>query len=650
MDDYQPRNLNALEKAVNDTAGKVSLLWTSFILLGVYLAITTASVTHRDLLMNTPIRMPVLGVDLPANGYFAVAPIVYSVFHAYLSLQLLLLARKVAAFQQVLSDVAPLEADRRYARQRLDSFPFLQWIIGERRPAGALLAAICAISLAIAPLLVLLHLLLAYLPSHDGALTWLHRSAVMVDLLLTWWLWRHIDRVTPKARPVSFALAVSASLAIVTFLFALAAFPGEPLYRNVATRGIDTIWTKALKDSPPLSHILFEGDFDAAAGRSGSLFSNRLVLPDGRFFEGGKPVSLRGRDLRGAVFRRADLRKADFSGADLTDASFEEARLQGAKFTCIWLESLEHDDGAAKPERCGRLVSARFDRADLRGVGFSNADMRGARFENAQLQGASFLNNDLTAADFRGAQMAAVVLHGQELTGTSFESAILWGAELGASNLRGASLSFAQAQGANLGNATLDGAVIEHAHLYRTRLPLDFAEALFVGAHLDPYAYPELKPNEPIQTLSLRSRADYAKLVAEVTEGFEDPASAERVARRLIDLHPAAMPSLYQAVQATKSAPVDTPAPDVARLMERQEAVIRETLCGLVSSPAVVHGLVGNKRVVVLMREPGFDLDGFMTSPACRATAAWTPIDRRRLEGLRDNEANYVSPARPRRP
>jgi len=51
-------------------------------------------VTHRDLFLETPIKLPLLNVDLSLIGFFAVAPTVLVIFHFYVFLQLLGLATK----------------------------------------------------------------------------------------------------------------------------------------------------------------------------------------------------------------------------------------------------------------------------------------------------------------------------------------------------------------------------------------------------------------------------------------------------------------------------------------------------------------------------------------------------------------------------
>ena len=68
-----PKDVGELQKALNDAAGKASVLWTTFVVFQLYLAIAFESVTHRDLFLETPIKLPLLNVDLPLVGFFAVA-------------------------------------------------------------------------------------------------------------------------------------------------------------------------------------------------------------------------------------------------------------------------------------------------------------------------------------------------------------------------------------------------------------------------------------------------------------------------------------------------------------------------------------------------------------------------------------------------
>ena len=61
------KDLGALEKALNDAAGKASVLWTTFVTFELYLAIAFGSVKHRDLFLENPVKLPILNVDLPSS-------------------------------------------------------------------------------------------------------------------------------------------------------------------------------------------------------------------------------------------------------------------------------------------------------------------------------------------------------------------------------------------------------------------------------------------------------------------------------------------------------------------------------------------------------------------------------------------------------
>jgi hypothetical protein len=66
------------------------------------LAIAFGSVTHRDLFLETSIKLPLLNVDLALVGFFVVAPALLVIFHFYLFLQLLGLAIKAKEYNTLL--------------------------------------------------------------------------------------------------------------------------------------------------------------------------------------------------------------------------------------------------------------------------------------------------------------------------------------------------------------------------------------------------------------------------------------------------------------------------------------------------------------------------------------------------------------------
>ena len=127
----------ANQRALNDAAGKASVLWSTFVLFQLYLAIAFGSVTHRDLFLETPIKMPLLNVELSLVGFFVVAPMVLIIFHFYICLQLLGLASKAKDYNTLLSSELD-HSDRQYLRQRLDVFPILQFLAGPKKSADRL--------------------------------------------------------------------------------------------------------------------------------------------------------------------------------------------------------------------------------------------------------------------------------------------------------------------------------------------------------------------------------------------------------------------------------------------------------------------------------------------------------------------------------
>src|ERR1700712_569013 len=69
--------------ALVDAGTIATSLWLSYIFAGLYLTIAVSGVTHRDLLLQNPVKMPFLGVELPLIAFFWVAPALFIVVHFY---------------------------------------------------------------------------------------------------------------------------------------------------------------------------------------------------------------------------------------------------------------------------------------------------------------------------------------------------------------------------------------------------------------------------------------------------------------------------------------------------------------------------------------------------------------------------------------
>jgi uncharacterized protein YjbI with pentapeptide repeats len=163
-------------------------------------------------------------------------------------------------------------------------------------------------------------------------------------------------------------------------------------------------------------------------------------------------ISLRERNLEGAVLIGANLRSANFTAATLTGASLDDADLRDAKFDCT-----QSAKGGGQ-EKCTLADAAFFAGARLQGASLGKAIMNDTRFTRAQLQGATLNRAHLEGADFTNAH-----LEGATLSRARLEGAVLNGAQL-----QGALLDFAELQGASLTGAQLDRALLLGVFVWRS--------------------------------------------------------------------------------------------------------------------------------------------------------------------------------------
>jgi hypothetical protein len=234
------KDLEASRNAVVDAAGVGGGLWLSYIFVLFYLFIAAAGVTHRDLLFESPVKLPFFNVDLPLTGFFLLGPGLLLIVHAYVLLHVVLLAGKVGSFNAELdAEISEDNAKARW-RRRLPSNIFVQFLAGPKEVRtgviGFMLRLIGQISLIVSPLFLLVFFQLQFLPYHNEWVTCGQRIAVLVDLLLLWGLWPSIAlgeitrlRRWRQLQRVKVAGLALASFALLLLVFTVATFPGERL-------------------------------------------------------------------------------------------------------------------------------------------------------------------------------------------------------------------------------------------------------------------------------------------------------------------------------------------------------------------------------------------------------------------------------------
>jgi hypothetical protein len=188
MAEPDTKDLDALLGSLNSSAERFQTLWFSFLGLTLYLAIAALATTHRNLLLGEPQTLPILNIKVELLPFYVIAPLLYLVFHFYLLMMLVLLARTAAEFDKLLRTTLTEEADRERYRARVENALFLQLLVGmkgERSGLNALLLGLIAlITIALAPLATLVLMQMMFLPYHHFRITWWHRGIVVADFVL----------------------------------------------------------------------------------------------------------------------------------------------------------------------------------------------------------------------------------------------------------------------------------------------------------------------------------------------------------------------------------------------------------------------------------------------------------------------------------
>jgi uncharacterized protein YjbI with pentapeptide repeats len=475
----EANDLDAVRRSVEDAAAVSGGLWLSYLFVLFYIAIAAGAVTHADLLLENPVKLPFLNVELPLKAFFFISPLLFLITYAYTLAHLVLLADRAKRFHLLLDEQIKTQGDeagsvkneeaariRNGLQRQLPSNILVQFLAGpdDIRTGwfGMLLKTIAWTSLVIGPVLLLLLLQIQFLPYHHGTITWMHRLALLVALLLVWWLWRKIltgwGDFHEWASWATLATGIASSCAILSFSWTVATYPGEWQENHLpSVRVIPTRWfwdTELSKDSPSTNSVslhewFFAGEVDDITRRRKSLFSNTLVLPGLDVYEALKiddptkdkrkthSIDLRGRHLEQSIFDLANLPNVDLSGAYLEGASLVGTQFRGAF-----------------------LNGARLQGATLFWTGF-----QGASLPRAQLQGNHLLFTQLQGASLQEAHLQGATLIGVQLMGALLNRAQLQGASFDVVNLSGASLSSAQLQGTYFGNSQVWGVSLESAQL-----------------------------------------------------------------------------------------------------------------------------------------------------------------------------------------
>ncbi len=507
-------NPRRLLHAVNESAQAVRNGWVFFLALTAFFFVTVAGVTHQDLLLNSPVALPVLQVGIALKRFFLFAPLILVLVHFAVLLQYAMLARKTRALHGFLREKEKDGIFRTHPlRLELSSYFFVQAMAGPTRSPilGTFLTAMSWLTLGLFPVALLLFIQIAFLPFHDAVITWSHRIYLVADCLIIlsigiftrfpdrgFWaaLWGYLTK-----HSVMFLVTFCGWLAALVFSFGVATIPGYWMEQKVMAITGPLNWSVAVpdiidgQDDPsqrsgqkfsrqafwPTAY-LFEGVPNRISGKATSWFSRNILVTDldlvpyvDKDRENANEVSLhlRGRDLTYAYFDRSDLHRADLTGAKLNHASMSETNLSRARMRSTQLIGVNLE-GANLAH--ANLSFAKFTHANLKNTELQCANLYFATIvdsdlSNAKMPGSNLQNATLQASNLRQANLQGSNMIFTSLQISNFLKANLQGANLSGANLTGTDLSEALLQGSDMGLATTLGTNFRLAKIWQTRPP-----------------------------------------------------------------------------------------------------------------------------------------------------------------------------------
>ena len=454
-----PRDLLEVANGASDAAWSS---WLAFLLLLTYVIVTLASVSHTALLLNSPVKLPIINADIPIVGFFQYAPLLLLLVYLSLLIQHVVLARKYRKFTDAIAPYELETGSEHPARERVHSYVFSQLTAGPRANliTKFMMQLIVYVTFSILPIVTLLYFQTKFLPYHDVAITYWHRFAVILGFVMLVLLTplmqnkRAARRWNIKYGPQAEAWEASGTQVILVlillplvllFSWLIATVPNEWIDRRLGFVAPASVGVGAQEEAKLLNPIVRRIIYDNVTNGDNRTWWRRwllsyrvLIVEDADLGTGGEAGAvLRERNFRFALLNRSDLHRADLTWADL-------------RATQMWKS----------------LAKGKLKDAQLQGAFLKEAQLQGAQLQAAKLQGA-----DLSGANLQGAELNYANLRGADLRGAKLQGADLTGA-----NLQGADLKEAQLQGANLTGAKLQGANLASAEIWLAKFPPDLAE------------------------------------------------------------------------------------------------------------------------------------------------------------------------------
>lgn len=176
-----------LKKSLESSADANSRFFISYISVFIFLIVTVSSITDKMILLNSPLKLPLLAIDIPLSGFFLFTPLVVIALHFNMLFN----------FSQHLLKLRQYFQMNRSSRktEELMTHPFLLNYL-EIESVGAVvhffLKALNWIVLFAIPLAQLMWIQLIFSKYQDSAILSWHLTCIFFDLAILFLFWRTI--------------------------------------------------------------------------------------------------------------------------------------------------------------------------------------------------------------------------------------------------------------------------------------------------------------------------------------------------------------------------------------------------------------------------------------------------------------------------
>ena len=406
--------------------------WLAFLALLTYVVVTLASVSHKTLLLNSPVRLPIINADIPLVGFFQYAPVMLLLVYLSLLVQHVILARKYRKFTDAIASYETETGTEHPAREWVHSYVFSQIAAGPRpnRITKFMMQLIVYVTFSILPIITLLYFQIKFLPYHDVSTTYWHRIGVILGFLMLILLTPlmqntgHARRWDIKVGPQAEAWEASGTQVllalfllplVVGFSWLIATVPDEWIDRRLGFVAPTSIQVGAAEEAKLLNPLVRRIVYDRLPEDDNRgwwrrwLLSYRVLIVEDTDLGAdiGARLVLRERNFRFSLLNRSDLQRGDLAWADLRAAQMWKTQANGKL-------------------KDAKLQGAFLQEAQLQGAQLSSAQLQGVDLRDAQLQGADLSYAKLQGADLRGAQLQGAKMDRTELQGADLASADVW--------------------------------------------------------------------------------------------------------------------------------------------------------------------------------------------------------------------------------